>query len=246
MQPADYQEFYTKESSVYHTRRYGGLYGKIFQHLHHNVLAECLKPFNKKDNILEIACGTGHTSALLVALGLKPISCDLTPAMMRQAREKTAGKPNQPDFVQADATRLPFPDNSFDALISTRFLHLFQSEKQREIIQEMHRVLKPGGSLIIDFDNWSSRWIMSIPYLFYNIIKYSRAAPFSIYNRINPTSKMIEEIGFNVNPAIGIGGTHLIALGIFSFPLAIKAGLMHRKLPLRILAEQFVINSIKR
>ncbi len=240
MQPETYKDFYTHESKVYHASRYSGLYGRLFQHLHHETLTEMLAQTSGED-VLEVACGTGHTSTLLADLGIKSIACDLTPAMMDKAKARLAGKPVIPEFMEADAFNLPFEDNSFDVLISTRFLHLFKMDKQEELFTEFNRVLKPGGYLIVDFDNWTSRWLMAAPYLLYNLIRYQRIAPFSIYNKISETQSMLLEKGIKPVETQGIGGTHLSLPALISFKWGLKFGQAHKKPPMRIVAEQFAI-----
>ena len=246
MQPSDYKSFYTKESKIYHDTRYGGIYGRIFKALHHEALSECLDKERLKCSMLEVACGTGHTSELLIDKGFQPISCDLTAAMLNKAKSRfTAGK-EQPTFIEANALNLPFKDEHFDLIVSTRFLHLFDYSTQKQVLLEMYRVLKPGGRIVVDFDNWSSRWIMGLPYLFYNLIKHKRLAPFSIYNRINETLESIKSIGFDIDKVYGVGGTHLVLFGVLSNSLAIKIGRLHQNLPLRIMAEQFLVTAVKK
>ena len=240
MQPETLKYFYTNESGKYHKTRYEGLYGRIFKILHHETLTEILEKI-PTDNVLEVACGTGHTSELLSNLNIDFIACDLTPAMMNKAKERLAGKSVFPKFMEADAFNLPFEDNSFDLLISTRFLHLFKMDKQEELFAEFNRVLKPGGHLIVDFDNWTSRWIMAVPYLLYNLIRYQRIAPFSIYNKIAKTKSMLFKNGIRPIQTHGIGGTHLFLPALISFKLGLKLGQAHKKIPLRMFAEQFVI-----
>jgi len=237
----EYKEFYTEESSVYQRKRYETLYGKIFKTLHHNILAEVLKPLKKNDLVLEVACGTGHTSILLAELECNLISCDLTPAMMQHAKQRVANMPVQPLFVEADAKILPFADNSIDWVVSTRFLHLFPYEIQVEVLTEMLRVLKPNGKIIVDFDNWSSRWLLALPFLMYNLVRYQRIAPYSFYNKISKTKEILSQLNASVDNVIGVGGVQLVLAGFFSKSLAVKLGHFHRKPPLRFLAEQFIV-----
>jgi SAM-dependent methyltransferase len=246
MNPDDYKKFYTNESNIYHNTRYGGLYGKLFEKLHHEWLTEILEHISNKQSVLEVACGTGHTSALISNLGINFIACDLTPAMIEKAKKRVESLPIKPKFMEADATNLPFDSNSFDVVISTRFLHLFNYDKQEEVLSEMIRVLKPGGSLIVDFDNWINRWLMALPYLIYNLIRYKRIAPFSIYNKIGETTNMIERLGVKVNSSTGIGGTHLVGVAAFSFAIALKIGRIQRIKHCRFLSEQFVVHGYKK
>ncbi|HYK48784.1 MAG TPA: methyltransferase domain-containing protein, partial [Terriglobales bacterium] len=56
-------------------------------------------------------------------------------------------------FVRSVAQQLPFPDASFDIVTALNFLHLFKVETQGDMIAEMKRVTKPGGIVVLEFDN---------------------------------------------------------------------------------------------
>jgi ubiquinone/menaquinone biosynthesis C-methylase UbiE len=58
-----------------------------------------------------------------------------------------------PLLAASYAQHLPFADHSFHTVVSLNFLHLFSVETQRQMVQEMKRVVKPGGRLILEFDN---------------------------------------------------------------------------------------------
>lgn len=238
-------QFYQTEAKVYHDRRYGGRYGRVFQSLHHEVLGELLKNIECESPILEIACGTGHTTELLVNRGFDVIACDLTPEMMARASTRIEQHSNQVVFVRTDAFHLPFPDDSVATLVSTRFLHLFPMAEQQLIVQEMERVLKPGGVVLVDFDNWTHRWIWALPFAIYNIVKYRRLAPYSIYNRIAPTTKMLSKSGLTDLEVRGIGGAQLLLPAIFSTSLALRWGRRHRFRTFRLLADHFMIRGLK-
>lgn len=74
-------------------------------------------------------------------------------------RAKTKAKDLQltnVEFVHADALKIPYDANTFDSVISLNFIHLFVPEgldRQRAFVSEMERVCKPGGRVIIEFDN---------------------------------------------------------------------------------------------
>ncbi len=231
-------KFYEHEAGQYHARRYGTRYGNLFRRLHHHVLRELLRDVPPASNVLEVACGTGHTTELLAEQGYRLVACDLTPKMMTQAYErlKISGS-----FVRADAFRLPFPEHAFDAVVSTRFLHLFPHAEQRALLMEMRRVLKPHGKLVVDFDNFVSRWLWALPFLIYNLIRYRRLAPDTNYNRIRQTERTLESVGFKDISSQGVGGTHLLLPALLSPDLAYRIGIWHRFKPLRLLAEQFVV-----
>ena len=108
-----------------------------------------LKPFAPR-NVLDIATGTGDL-ALLIEKVLKPesiIGCDISEGMMQVAREKCHRRGiTNIRFEKEDCTALSYPDDSFDALTSSFGVRNFQ--ELEKALGEMHRVLRPGGHLVI-------------------------------------------------------------------------------------------------
>ena len=108
-----------------------------------------LKPFAPR-NVLDIATGTGDL-ALLIEKTLKPesiIGCDISEGMMQVAREKCRRRGiTNIRFDKEDCTALSYPDNCFDALTSSFGVRNFQ--ELEKALGEMHRVLRPGGHLVI-------------------------------------------------------------------------------------------------
>lgn len=96
--------------------------------------------------ILDLAAGTGTSSAALAAHGAHVTAADFSDGMLAEGRRRHAGN-DLIDFVWADATNLPFEDNSFDA--ATISYGLRNVENAREAISEMRRVVKPGGRIVI-------------------------------------------------------------------------------------------------
>jgi ubiquinone/menaquinone biosynthesis C-methylase UbiE len=106
------------------------------------------------DRVLEIACGTGIvTRRLLDALPAKAeiIATDLNPDMFEFAKAKFRNGENV-QWQQADASALPFPDNSFDAVVC-QFGYMFVPDKAKAMC-EAHRILKTGGAFL--FNVWDS------------------------------------------------------------------------------------------
>jgi SAM-dependent methyltransferase len=101
--------------------------------------------------VLEIAAGTGvATRALSAALKKEAsiVATDLNQAMLDQAA--AVGTANQVDWQAADATQLPFPEESFDAVVC-QFGVMFFPDKAKAF-SEARRVLKPGGVFV--FSAW--------------------------------------------------------------------------------------------
>lgn len=111
---------------------------------------DALKPFRHAD-ILDVATGTGDF-ALLAARRLRPqkiTAVDLSEGMMNIGREKVkrAGQDGIISFGKEDCEHLSFDDGSFDAVISAYGVRNFQNLDA--CLQEMRRVLRPGGHLLI-------------------------------------------------------------------------------------------------
>lgn len=96
--------------------------------------------------VLDVGCGTGYFSRYLLG-GEKRFSVtgiDLDGRFIDYATQKT-GAAGNPQFVQGDALSLPFPDGSFDAVVSHTFLTSVPSPQNA--LKEMMRVCKHGGSV---------------------------------------------------------------------------------------------------
>ncbi len=97
------------------------------------------------DRLLDLGAGTGDLAyeALRQQPQVKVIAADFTLEMMRIGRRNGSG----PHWTAADALQLPFPDSTFQAVVSG-FLMRNVSDPQR-CLQEQYRVLQPGGRIVI-------------------------------------------------------------------------------------------------
>lgn len=103
------------------------------------AISETLARLSDVKVLLDLPCGTGRLSGMLVDAGYDYTGADLSPSMLEVSREKWRDKPAA-KFVQADGEALPFPNASFDAVLTVRFLNLVPSEPRRRILAEMRRV----------------------------------------------------------------------------------------------------------
>jgi demethylmenaquinone methyltransferase/2-methoxy-6-polyprenyl-1,4-benzoquinol methylase len=93
---------------------------------------------------LDVGTGTGDFLPLLAAHGALAVGADFTLAMMQAGQPKLA-RAGRAAFVSADALRLPFPDESFDA-ITTGFM-MRNVVDIGQALREMWRVTRPGGAM---------------------------------------------------------------------------------------------------
>jgi ubiquinone/menaquinone biosynthesis C-methylase UbiE len=99
---------------------------------------------------LDVATGGGHTALAVAPHVREVVATDLTPEMVQAARRFIASKGIiNVTFREADATALPFGDAEFDMVTCRIAPHHFPDVPG--FVQEMHRVLRPGGvALVID------------------------------------------------------------------------------------------------
>lgn len=98
------------------------------------------------ERILDVAAGTGTSSASLASTGAHVVAADFSPGMIEVGRTRQAHRPNV-EFVQADAMALPFDDDEFDAV--TISFGLRNVVEPKTALAEFFRVTKPGGRLVV-------------------------------------------------------------------------------------------------
>jgi demethylmenaquinone methyltransferase/2-methoxy-6-polyprenyl-1,4-benzoquinol methylase len=108
------------------------------------------------DRVLDLAAGTGTSSLTFTAAGADCVACDFSLGMLRAGRSRLRDQelrgrqpsgPGRLGFAAGDALRLPFPDETFDAV--TVSFGLRNVASPRAALAEMRRVTRPGGRLVV-------------------------------------------------------------------------------------------------
>ncbi len=125
-----------------------GLPGEIWlEHWHRYSFASSVVVGKR---VLDVACGEGYGSATLAEHALSVDGVDISPQAVEHAKKTYAQRTNL-NFHCADCTALPFENAAFDVVVSFETIeHITQQEA---FLQEVHRVLKPGGCLLISSPN---------------------------------------------------------------------------------------------
>lgn len=115
---------------------------------------------------LDVATGGGHTALALARAGYRPVLGDIAPAMLENATKLLESEGFAVDSALFPAEELPFPDGSF-RLVSCRVApHHFSDVPA--FVRECHRVLEPGGYLLIidgslaDDDAETAEWLHEV------------------------------------------------------------------------------------
>jgi SAM-dependent methyltransferase len=113
------------------------------------VVSEAIHGYSaaKGLKVLDIGCGNGYVLYQYARHGAEVTGVDLTRTAVDLSRKRLALGGLSGDFVEVDGNKLPFPDGHFDIVCSMGVLHHISDP--RPMVEEIFRVLKPGGRLIV-------------------------------------------------------------------------------------------------
>ena len=134
-------DYYNEIANDYDHSRFENTYGEFIDQQERRILDKL--HINPKQT-LDLPCGTGRL------LQYADFGCDASEKMLEGAKARWSGK----ELICGDARNLPYQDASFDTVITMHMLMHLDAETIQSVMQEVHRVLRPGG-----------RWIMDVPSL---------------------------------------------------------------------------------
>lgn len=146
------------------------------------------------DKVLDFGCGPGSlTVAMKQGMGQsgEVYGLDASPEMIEVAQRKANRKGVAVNFQVGLAEALPFPDATFDLVVSRLVIHHLPGELKQKGFAEMYRVLKPGGRcFIVDFEMASKN----------RLLRYLAARRFSqgmLQIKVQTYVPLLEEAGFS-------------------------------------------------
>ncbi len=182
--------------------------------------------FSMKGKLLDIGCGGGRTTIPLARMGCKVVAFDITPKLVKIAKQNAKRSNAKARIELGDATNMKYPDNSFNyALFSFNGIEAIPGKNKRFIaLQNIYRVLKPEGMFIFTTNttaylNHYDRFFIHkefLKFLFSNLFriknKYSRLKDFEFgdcflgknhsmyihFSRIKNVKKELRKIGFTL------------------------------------------------
>jgi ubiquinone/menaquinone biosynthesis C-methylase UbiE len=150
------EDYYNKYGTWYDDERIKGYYEMI-----NKKEVEIVEKYGKDKKVLEVGCGTGIILNEVNKFTSVANGIDLSPGMLERAKEKGL------NVQVANAKSIPFDDNTFDVVYS--FKVLAHIPEIRETVKETTRVVKDGGTLILEFYNSYS--LKKLANWIYNIVK---------------------------------------------------------------------------
>jgi ubiquinone/menaquinone biosynthesis C-methylase UbiE len=127
----------------YDRERFTSLAGRVFDVLERRTIRRVLAPFCQFPDytrVLDVPCGTGRITALLLDMGLPVTGGDISPAMLDVARHRCAKFGRWLDLREMDLDRLDVPDSSYDMVTCIRLLHHLHSPARAAVLRELARV----------------------------------------------------------------------------------------------------------
>ncbi|ARV59616.1 SAM-dependent methyltransferase [Nostocales cyanobacterium HT-58-2] len=151
--------------------------------------------------ILDLCCGSGQATQFLVQSSQNVTGLDASPLSLKRAQKNVP----QAAYVEAFAEDMPFADGEFDLVHTSAALHEMEQQQLRQIIQEVYRVLKPGGVFtLVDFHNPTN--YLFLPGLWVFLLLFETETAWQLLK--TDLAGLLAETGFEVGePRLYAGGS---------------------------------------
>ena len=121
--------------------------GEMFAPISERIVGELDDRIGLADvEALDAATGTGNTALALARAGANVRAFDLTPTLLAKARERASTAGLEVDFVEGDLLAIPFPDRTFELVVST--FGAFTADDHHRCMAELVRVTRLGGTVV--------------------------------------------------------------------------------------------------
>ena len=154
------------DASVIDPNDLRGFKNRYISLLRNASILEAVRIGSDSGIVLDFGCGTGGLSKALVDSGHAVVGVDISMGLLRRVAERQIGGSNL--FVRYDGFRLPLANESITSAVTWVVLnYLIEEAELRMALNEIHRVLRPGGRLVaieqvrsrqtLDLTNWQCR-----------------------------------------------------------------------------------------
>lgn len=141
--------------------------------------------------VLDLCCGSGQTTQFLVQRSRHVTGLDASPLSIQRAKKNVP----EAEYVEAFAEQNPLPDQSFDVVHTSAAMHEMQPQQLRQILEQVHRVLKPQGVFtMVDFHAPTNPIFIPGLAVFFWLFETETAWQLIQTNLI----ELLEEIGFEI------------------------------------------------
>jgi ubiquinone/menaquinone biosynthesis C-methylase UbiE len=186
-------------------------YDKVFEPINKGLRLLGLRMFRPKKgmSILDVGCGTGSYLEFYQRFQCNLFGIDPSSAMLEIAKERLG---QEADLYHGSAADMPYPDQSFDLIVSMLVLHEIDHVIRLAVIDEIKRVLKPGGKLLLidfnpgpiqSFEGWKTKAIILLSEIAAGRKHFSNYRHFM---SINGLHNLIESAALTIEKQKIVGG----------------------------------------
>jgi SAM-dependent methyltransferase len=137
-----------RQQKMWASGDYAAVATRIVSMAEHLAAAADLRP---GDRVLDVATGSGNAALAAARYGAEVTGVDYVPELLERGRARAAAEALEITFDEGDAENLPYPDASFDAVLSC--LGVMFAPDQEKAAAELVRVCRPGGTIALA--NWT-------------------------------------------------------------------------------------------
>ena len=146
--PLEHEQVFSDEDFA---QKYAKHHQKITEKFGHEYAQKLKSRGLQKGRVIDVGCGAGGTAIVLAKMfpDCEVVGIDLSEPLLKIAEgsNQVARLGERVKFKKADVQQIPYQDNSFDVVINLNMVHLV--EDPISMLNEMERILKPGGFLFI-------------------------------------------------------------------------------------------------
>ena len=162
-----------------------------------------VEQFNEGDVVLELGCGTGFYSEMVIGRVKQVTATDLAPEMIEQAKRNLAQFTNVEVRIE-DCYNTSFKDNVFDGVLMANLLHIVMDPLA--VLMEGHRVLKDNGRIVIvDGTGYGMSFVKKMALGIRFLRRYGRPCSYGRNLRPEELVGMVREAGFVVEESKLLG-----------------------------------------
>ncbi|MEJ2178608.1 MAG: methyltransferase domain-containing protein, partial [Gammaproteobacteria bacterium] len=163
IQMTSYEDFANLERRGWSDDSIASGYVEMFSSASDLAIPSIVSEVTPGARVLDLCCGQGNVSEGLLEAGLSVVGADFSAKMLAHARERLSDG----EFIEADAQDLPFDNEDFDSVVcSFGMMHI---PDQPRALQEIRRVLKPGGQFIMT--SWCGPDVSPVFQVFYSSVQ---------------------------------------------------------------------------
>lgn len=189
----------------YDTRLFTGVKGRVFVAAEKRALAAAFRYIRPGGRVLDMPCGTGRVTQLLLDRGFDVAGADISEHMLRAARQKLGHYSNLVDLRPGNAIALDFDTGEFDAAVSIRFLASIPPGHQARALAELARVSRDVVIAAFSQDTvinrarrrlkaWARLSSTDYPVTWPTLREWARAAGLVVVDRFWPIRHLSEEL----------------------------------------------------